>query len=51
MTSTFRVGDKVVHIETGTTGVVVKVYEDGLLVRVGVNDWLRFPMDQWKGEK
>jgi preprotein translocase subunit YajC len=49
--SEYAVGSRVVHIPTGQAGVVVKVYEDGLLVRVGVNDWLRFPMDQWKGEK
>lgn len=48
MTSAFRVGDKVVHIETGTTGVVVKVYEDGLLVEVGKNDYMRFASNEWR---
>jgi hypothetical protein len=43
-----RVGDKVVHIETGTTGVVVTVDEDGLLVRVGRGAYLRYPMSEWK---
>lgn len=49
MTSTFRVGDKVQHVPSGRVGVVVKVYEDGLLVEVGKNDYMRFASNEWRG--
>lgn len=49
--SEYVAGQRVVHIPTGQTGVVVRVYADGLLVEVGRGAYLRYPMNEWEREE
>ena len=44
----FSIGDRVEHITSGLRGVVVRVYEDALLVEVGRGDYRRWPLEQWR---
>jgi len=46
-----RPGDRVVHVPSGLRGVVVRVYEDALLVEVGRGDYRRWPLAEWKKEE
>ena len=46
---TYHIGDRVEHIASGLRGIVVRVYDDGLLVEVGRGDYRRWPLEEWKG--
>lgn len=44
----YQAGDGIEHIASGLRGVVVRIYDDGLLVEVGRGDYRRWPLAEWR---